>query len=265
MVGGPDFETKPFNLATQGHRQPGSSIKPFTLITALEEGISPDTDLRIGAAGPSTSASTARKPSTSTTTRTPTSAPATSSARPPTRTTRSTPQLGLEGLKGKTVEDRTRSIAATIHKAGLRRPDLDQPGDGPRRPRRKASRRSAGPTPTRRSATTATASAAPSRRGPATARSPSPRSPTRTATRSRAATTTRSTTRSSTKRRPKKRRASSKPSSRSGTGTHAQIGAEGQWGKTGTTENNGDAWFCGGDPTKSPPASGSATPTRRRR
>jgi penicillin-binding protein 1A len=32
----------------------------------------------------------------------------------------------------------------------------------------------------------------------------------------------------------------------SGTGTNAQIGAEGQWGKTGTTENNGDAWFCGG-------------------
>src|SRR4029079_16787517 len=31
----------------------------------------------------------------------------------------------------------------------------------------------------------------------------------------------------------------------SGTGTHAQIGAEGQWGKTGTTEENGDAWFCG--------------------
>ena len=31
-----------------------------------------------------------------------------------------------------------------------------------------------------------------------------------------------------------------------GTGTNAQIGAEGQWGKTGTTENNGDAWFCGG-------------------
>ena len=43
MVGGPDFETTPFNLATQGHRQPGSSIKPFTLITALEEGISPET------------------------------------------------------------------------------------------------------------------------------------------------------------------------------------------------------------------------------
>ncbi|HEX2266495.1 MAG TPA: hypothetical protein VHH14_09450, partial [Solirubrobacterales bacterium] len=32
----------------------------------------------------------------------------------------------------------------------------------------------------------------------------------------------------------------------SGTGTNAQIGVEDQWGKTGTTENNGDAWFCGG-------------------
>jgi penicillin-binding protein 1A len=31
-----------------------------------------------------------------------------------------------------------------------------------------------------------------------------------------------------------------------GTGTNAQIGVSGQWGKTGTTENNGDAWFCGG-------------------
>src|SRR4029079_608534 len=33
MVGGPNFATKPFNLATQGHRQPGSSIKPFILLT----------------------------------------------------------------------------------------------------------------------------------------------------------------------------------------------------------------------------------------
>jgi penicillin-binding protein 1A len=31
----------------------------------------------------------------------------------------------------------------------------------------------------------------------------------------------------------------------SGTGVHANVGASGQWGKTGTTENNGDAWFCG--------------------
>ena len=31
----------------------------------------------------------------------------------------------------------------------------------------------------------------------------------------------------------------------SGTGVNADIGASGQWGKTGTTEENGDAWFCG--------------------
>jgi penicillin-binding protein 1A len=38
MVGGPNFQQAPFNLATNGHRQPGSSFKPFTLITALEQG-----------------------------------------------------------------------------------------------------------------------------------------------------------------------------------------------------------------------------------
>jgi penicillin-binding protein 1A len=42
MVGGPDYQKAPFNLATNGHRQPGSSFKPFTLITALEQGRSPD-------------------------------------------------------------------------------------------------------------------------------------------------------------------------------------------------------------------------------
>ncbi|MDO8185788.1 transglycosylase domain-containing protein [Conexibacter sp. JD483] len=42
MVGGPDYATRPFNLATQGQRQPGSTFKPFTLVTALEQGISPD-------------------------------------------------------------------------------------------------------------------------------------------------------------------------------------------------------------------------------
>ncbi len=48
MVGGPivngveDYQHHPFNLATQGHRQPGSSFKPFTLAVALESGIGPD-------------------------------------------------------------------------------------------------------------------------------------------------------------------------------------------------------------------------------
>lgn len=42
MVGGPDYQTNPFNLATEGYRQPGSSFKPFTLAVAFEHGISPD-------------------------------------------------------------------------------------------------------------------------------------------------------------------------------------------------------------------------------
>src|SRR3954465_7214809 len=41
MVGGNDFERRPFNLATNGHRQPGSAIKPFILASALSRGISP--------------------------------------------------------------------------------------------------------------------------------------------------------------------------------------------------------------------------------
>jgi penicillin-binding protein 1A len=41
MVGGADFEHHPFNLATQGLRQPGSAFKPFTLVAALEKGVSP--------------------------------------------------------------------------------------------------------------------------------------------------------------------------------------------------------------------------------
>jgi penicillin-binding protein 1A len=41
MVGGNDFVEEPFNLATNGHRQPGSSFKPFTLITAFENGFGP--------------------------------------------------------------------------------------------------------------------------------------------------------------------------------------------------------------------------------
>jgi penicillin-binding protein 1A len=42
MVGGSDYAQRPFNLATEGHRQPGSSFKPFTLITALGSGYGPD-------------------------------------------------------------------------------------------------------------------------------------------------------------------------------------------------------------------------------
>jgi len=48
MVGGPlvdghqDYERYPFNLATLGERQPGSSFKVFTLAVALQHGYTPD-------------------------------------------------------------------------------------------------------------------------------------------------------------------------------------------------------------------------------
>jgi len=42
MVGGRNYAESPFNLATEGERQPGSSFKAFDLAAALEDGISPD-------------------------------------------------------------------------------------------------------------------------------------------------------------------------------------------------------------------------------
>ncbi len=42
MVGGRDYNQSPFNLATEGERQPGSSFKPFVLAEALQQGISPN-------------------------------------------------------------------------------------------------------------------------------------------------------------------------------------------------------------------------------
>jgi penicillin-binding protein 1A len=42
MVGGRDYASTPFNLATSGERQPGSSFKAFDLAAALEDGISPE-------------------------------------------------------------------------------------------------------------------------------------------------------------------------------------------------------------------------------
>ena len=45
MVGGRNYHRSQFNLATQGERQPGSAFKPFVLAAALKSGIAPSTTL----------------------------------------------------------------------------------------------------------------------------------------------------------------------------------------------------------------------------
>jgi penicillin-binding protein 1A len=126
MVGGPDFETAPFNLATQGRRQPGSSIKPFTLLTALEEGISPETEFpseqrtfHFGKHGDETFTVHNDEEGY---------LGSCSIACGLTYSDNSIyAGLALEGLEGKTIEDRTRSIAKTIHKAGYTDPISTNP------------------------------------------------------------------------------------------------------------------------------------------
>jgi penicillin-binding protein 1A len=43
LVGGRDYSTSPFNRAVDGMRQPGSAFKPFVYLTALENGLVPET------------------------------------------------------------------------------------------------------------------------------------------------------------------------------------------------------------------------------
>ena len=48
MVGGRSYEESQFNLATQARRQPGSSFKLFTLVAALREGMNPNIYINCG-------------------------------------------------------------------------------------------------------------------------------------------------------------------------------------------------------------------------
>ena len=46
IVGGPEFQREKFNLATQGKRQPGSSMKPYVLAALFEAGYTPNDQVR---------------------------------------------------------------------------------------------------------------------------------------------------------------------------------------------------------------------------
>jgi penicillin-binding protein 1A len=243
MVGGPDFETKPFNLATEGHRQPGSSIKPFTLITALEEGISPYTtfesapqEFHFGKGGREVFVVHNDEHSylgscdiVCATTYSDNSIYA---------------QLGLRGLKGKTIQDRTRSIAATIHRMGYTEPISTNPAmvlGGLKE----------GVTPVGWTYAYMTLADNGNRVSGSLAPRPgdSPLAYTRVTDANGHAI--KGGNNVPTHDQVIKQSVAGEAKSilatvvTSGTGTHANIGAAGQWGKTGTTENNGDAWFCG--------------------
>jgi penicillin-binding protein 1A len=243
MVGGPDFETKPFNLATQGRRQPGSSIKPFILLTALEQGISPYTtyesaeqEFSYGKKGQETFVVTNDEGAyagvsdlVSATTNSDNSVYA---------------QLALEGLKGRTVGDRTRSIAATIHKMGYSdtistNPAMVLGGIDP------------GVTPMGWTYAYTTLANDGDRVSGSLAPRPgnSPVAYTQVTDQDDKTIPDGDNDSRHTQVIPEEvaREAKSilETVVSSGTGVNADVGAPGQWGKTGTTEENGDAWFCG--------------------
>ncbi|HEY3434415.1 MAG TPA: transglycosylase domain-containing protein, partial [Solirubrobacterales bacterium] len=244
MVGGPDFDTRPFNLATQGHRQPGSSIKPFTLITALEQGISPYTVypseerfFPFGKKGDETFHVTNDEGSYL------------GSCDIVCATTNSDNSiyaaLALEGLEGKTVGEKTGAIAGTIHKAGYADPISTNPA-------MVLGGLTEGVTPLGWTYAYTTIGNNGDRVSGTLAPRPGDSPVSYTQVTNDDGETIKGGDNDSTEKQVFDQENVEEAKSiletvvSSGTGTNAQIGAEGQWGKTGTTENNGDAWFCGG-------------------
>jgi penicillin-binding protein 1A len=244
MVGGPDFATKPFNIATQGRRQPGSSIKPFELITALEEGISPYTtyesapqEFHFGRHGRETFVVHNDEGSYL------------GSCDLVCATTYSDnsiySQLALEGLKGKTIADRTRSIAATIHEMGYRDPISTNPA-------MVLGGLEEGVSPLSWAYAYTTIANEGDRVSGTLAPEPGDSPVAYTKVTNQEGHTIRGGDNNSLHDQVISESTASETKSiletvvQSGTGTHADISAPGQWGKTGTTEESGDAWFCGG-------------------
>ncbi|HEY1855227.1 MAG TPA: transglycosylase domain-containing protein [Solirubrobacterales bacterium] len=244
LVGGSNFEKAPFNLATQGRRQPGSSIKPFTLIKALEEGISPSTtyesapqEFHFGKNGGETFVVHNDEDSYL------------GSCSIECGLTYSDnsiyAQLGLEGLEGKTIEDRTRSIAGTIHKAGYHDPISTNPAmvlGGLKE----------GVSPLGWAYAYSTIGNNGDRVSGTLAPIPGDTPVAYTEVTDQEGQVIKDGDNDSTHDQALSQESVEEAKRimetvvTTGTGTHANIGAEHQWGKTGTTENNADAWFCGG-------------------
>lgn len=244
MVGGPDFETKPFNLATLGRRQPGSSIKPFTLVTALEEGISPETvyesapqEFHYGKHGKETFVVHNDEHSYL------------GSCSIICATTYSDntifSQLALEGLKGNSIRARTHSIAATAHKAGYA-------GALSTNPAMVLGGLEEGVSPLGWTYAYSTIGNNGARVSGTLAPRPGDSPTSFTKVTDSQGHTIRGGQNEILKDQVFNQANIEEAKSiletvvARGTGTNAQMGAENEWGKTGTTTEEADAWFCGG-------------------
>jgi penicillin-binding protein 1A len=243
MVGGPNYRTKPFNLATLGHRQPGSSIKPFTLVTALEEGISPYTEypsehreFPYGKHGNETFDVSNDEDSYL------------GSCDIICATTYSDNSiyaaLALEGLEGKTIQDKTHSIAATIHKMGYS-------GSISTNPAMVLGGLEEGVTPLEWAYAYMTLANDGDRVSGSLAPVPGDSPVAYTQVEGQDGKTIKGGDNDSTHKQVISEETAKTAKSiletvvSSGTGTNANVGAAGQWGKTGTTSDSADAWFCG--------------------
>src|SRR3954451_9582573 len=238
MVGGPDFDTKPFNLATQGHRQPGSSIKPFILTTALEQGVSPYTvyesapqDFQFGKKGQENFHVSNYEDSYL------------GSCDIICATTYSDnsiySQIGLETINGG-----THSIARTIHEMGYRDPLSTNPAmvlGGLKE----------GVTPLQWAYAFMTLANNGDRVSGTLAPVPGDSAVSFTEVKDEDGHLVKNGDNDSTHHQAVPEDVATEAKDilhtvvTSGTGTNADLGYSDQWGKTGTTENNGDAWFCG--------------------
>jgi penicillin-binding protein 1A len=244
MVGGPDFDSRPFNLATQGHRQPGSSIKPFILLAALEEGVSPQAtyesapqEFPYGKKGQETFEVTNDEDlyaGVSTVESATTNSDNAVYA-----------QLALEGLSGKSVRDRTAKIAGIAHKMGYSDPISTNPA-------MVLGGFEYGVTPLGWTYAYSTLGNNGDRVSGTLAPRPGKSPVSYTEVADESGSIIKGGDNDSTHKQVVDEEAALEAKRilesvvSSGTGTNADTGAEGEWGKTGTTENNGDAWFCGG-------------------
>jgi penicillin-binding protein 1A len=238
MVAGPDFEQMPFNLATLGHRQPGSSIKPFILATALEQGISPEA---VYESAPQTFTFGKKNQevfevnnygdsylgSTTLATATTYSDNAVYA------------QVGLESIKGG-----TKAIARTARKLGVQTHLSTNPAMVLGAPNE-------GVTPLEWAYAYSTLANDGDRVSGTLAPKPGDSPVAYTEVTDQDGDLIKGGDNDSIHTQVMDAGVAEEAKSilhsvvTSGTGVQADIGDESQWGKTGTTENNGDAWFCG--------------------